>query len=139
MATTRSPFPGNTSAAVFNAILSKAPIPPTKLNLELPLKLEGIIDKALEKDRELRYQSAADLRTDLVRLKRDTDPARVPAPGEVVPRSRPSAEVIDSIAVSPFENASGDSETEYLADGITESIINSLSRLPKLETPGPVG
>ena len=132
MATTRSPFPGNTSAAVFNAILSKAPIPPTKLNLELPPKLEGIINKALEKDRELRYQSAADLRTDLVRLKRDTDPARVPAPGEVVPRSRSSVEVIDSIAVLPFENASGDPETEYLSDGITESIINSLSRLPKL-------
>ncbi len=132
MATARSPFPGNTSAAVFNAILSKAPIPPAKLNPELPPKLEGIINKALEKDRELRYQSAADLRTDLVRLKRDTDPARVPAPGEVVPRSRPSAEVIDSIAVLPFENASGDPETEYLSDGITESIINSLSRLPKL-------
>ena len=132
MATTRSPFPGNTSAAVFNAILNKAPISATKLNPELPPKLEGIIKKALEKDRELRYQSAADLRTDLVRLKRDTDPARVPAPGEVVPRSRPAAEVIDSIAVLPFENASGDPETEYLSDGITESIINSLSRLPKL-------
>jgi serine/threonine protein kinase/Flp pilus assembly protein TadD len=132
MATTRSPFPGNTSAAVFNAILNKAPISATKLNPELPPKLEGIIKKALEKDRELRYQNAADLRTDLVRLKRDTDPARVPAPGEVVPRSRPAAEVIDSIAVLPFENASGDPETEYLSDGITESIINSLSRLPNL-------
>ena len=54
------------------------------------------------------------------------------APGELVPRSRPSAEVIDSIALLPFENASGNPETEYLSDGITESIINSLSRLPKL-------
>jgi eukaryotic-like serine/threonine-protein kinase len=132
MATTRSPFPGNTSAAVFNAILSKAPIPPTKLNLELPPKLEGIINKALEKDRELRYQSAADLRTDLARLKRDRDSAGVPATGEVIPRSHPSGEFIDSIAVLPFENASADPEAEYLSDGITESIINSLSRLPKL-------
>ena len=132
MATTRSPFPGNTSAAILNAILNKAPIPPTRLNLQLPPKLEGIINKALEKDRELRYQSAADLRSDLVRLKRDTASTLTPSPRGVVPASRPSAEVIDSIAVLPFENASGDPETEYLSDGITESIINALSRLPKL-------
>ncbi len=73
MATGRQPFAGNTSAVIFNAILSQAPVSPVSLNPTLPPKLEEIINKALEKDRGLRYQSAGDMRADLQRLKRDTD------------------------------------------------------------------
>ena len=76
MATGRLPFAGNTSAAIFNAIISKPAVAPGRVNTDLPLELERIITKLLEKDRKLRYQSAADLRTDLARLKRDSDSGR---------------------------------------------------------------
>src|SRR6202521_153600 len=79
MATGRLPFPGNTSAVIFDAMLNQTPISPLRLNPRLPPKVEEIVNKALEKDRRLRYQSAADLRTDLARLKRDTDSAIAPA------------------------------------------------------------
>jgi TolB-like protein/Tfp pilus assembly protein PilF len=168
MATGQQAFTGNTSGVVFEAILNRAPTPPVRLNPAIPAQLEMIISKALEKDRGLRYQTAADLRADLQRLKRDTDSARVmPATTGFSPRyalrrnwphfvwggalivllavfalfagnlrdrllGRTGPAVIDSIAVLPFANVTKDSKTEYLSDGITESLINSLSQLPNL-------
>jgi serine/threonine protein kinase len=79
MATGALPFRGDTSALIFQAILDRAPTPPVRLNPDLPPKLEDIISKALEKDRNLRYQHAADIRADLQRLKRDTDTGRAVA------------------------------------------------------------
>ena len=76
MATGRLPFSGNTSAVVFDAILNKIPTPPLQINPGLPLQFEMILNKALEKDRDLRCQTAAELRADLKRLKRDTDSSR---------------------------------------------------------------
>ena len=81
MATGKQPFSGATTAVIFNAILSQAPPSPVTLNPEAPPKLEEIINKALEKDREIRYQHASDLRADLKRLKRDTDSGRAVAAG----------------------------------------------------------
>jgi serine/threonine protein kinase/tetratricopeptide (TPR) repeat protein len=79
MATGQLPFRGETSGMIFHAILERPPVPPVRINPEIPLKLEEIINKALEKDQILRYQHASDIRTDLQRLKRDTETARVAA------------------------------------------------------------
>jgi eukaryotic-like serine/threonine-protein kinase len=76
MATGQLPFPGKTSAVIFHAILDRDPVPALQLNPGLPVKLQEILDKLLEKDRDLRYQSAADLRGDLKRLKRDSESGR---------------------------------------------------------------
>src|SRR5271170_152211 len=82
MATGVLPFRGESSATIFEAILNRAPAPAMRLNPDLPARLEDIINKALEKDRDLRYQHASDIRTDLQRLKRDTDSSRqTPAAG----------------------------------------------------------
>ncbi len=102
MSTGMVPFRGDTSALIFQAILDRAPVSPIRLNPDLPPKLEDIINKALEKDRNLRYQHAADIRADLQRLKRDTDTGRaVAASSGSVPvahdsGSRPVAQPISS-------------------------------------------
>jgi eukaryotic-like serine/threonine-protein kinase len=90
MATGTMPFRGDTSAVVFHAILERAPIAPIRLNPDVSPKLEDIINKALEKDRNLRYQHAADMRADLQRLKRDTESGRKPA-AELMPEVAPAA------------------------------------------------
>jgi tetratricopeptide (TPR) repeat protein/predicted Ser/Thr protein kinase len=81
MATGVQPFRGDTSGVIANAILERAPVQPVRLNPDLPPKLEEVIHKALEKDRKLRYQSAADIRTDLQRLKRDSESSKAVVPG----------------------------------------------------------
>ena len=110
MATGRLPFNGPTSAVIFNAILSLDPAPATQLNHSLPPKLEEIIGKALEKDRDLRYQSAADLRGDLRRLKRDVESGRKSA--QAASSSPPvqesgSTPAYDSTPAAPRTSASG--------------------------------
>jgi serine/threonine protein kinase len=79
MATGRQPFTGNTSAIIFDAILNKPPTSSVRINPDLPAHLESVIDKCLEKDRTLRYQTASDLRADLQRLKRDTQSSKIAA------------------------------------------------------------
>src|SRR5258706_2527423 len=208
MATGAVPFRGDSTAMIFDAILNRAPVAPVRLNPDLPAELERMINRALEKDRELRYQHASEMRAELQRLKRDTDSSRSPAvaPAEsgtpVSSAGRPVAatsatipapsgsatagvtsvsgtvaaepssssvtaaeparrklwlvvgtvvaivlatlsaggyyflhrtpSAIDSVAVLPLTNATSNSEMDYLADGITEGVINHLSRLPQL-------
>jgi eukaryotic-like serine/threonine-protein kinase len=119
MATGMLPFRGESSGVIFNAILERPPAPSMRINPDLPAGLERIIDKCLEKDRNLRYQHASEVRADLQRLKRDTDSSKVAAVAEP-PMLR--------VAVLPFENLGGNPETEFLSDGITESLISSLSQ-----------
>jgi non-specific serine/threonine protein kinase len=126
MAAGQQAFAGSTSAIIFEAILNKAPAPLLSLNSELPDALEQIISKALEKDRNLRYQSAFELGTDLRRLKRDRDSGRVTAPA-----TGESAR-IRSLAVLPFTDMSPERDQEHFCDGIAEELITSLARIREL-------
>jgi eukaryotic-like serine/threonine-protein kinase len=195
MATGALPFRGETSAVICEAIMNRIPVAVVRLNHNVPPKLEDVINRALEKDRNLRYQHALDMRAELQRLKRDTDSERslvVPAATEIAHevRSLPissadgiqiddaeassdtqvlvgllgrhkksflalttvgililaglgygayrwvspgSRSTIESLAVLPFTNGDGDSNTDYLSDGITESLIANLTHVPELK------
>src|ERR1700680_2507554 len=197
MATGALPFHGESSGVICEAIVNRAPVAVVRLNPDLPPKLEDIIYRALEKDRELRYQHASEMRSELLRLKRDTDTGR-----SVVLSAAPSTDVvqgsmfvsmasaanmpmaraeagsdtqvvvglftrhkkafltfaaaaililmglsygayrwlspgsgspIDSLAVLPFTNGGGDANTDYLSDGITESLIDNLAHVPQIK------
>jgi non-specific serine/threonine protein kinase len=137
MATGSIPFSGATSAVIFDGILHSEVTPATKLNSRLPLALENIFGKALEKDPDLRYQTAAELRADLKRIKRDLDSSRRPAAEKAEASNAPPAGTVPtnkSVAVLYFENQSGAKEDEYLRDGITEDIITELSKIRGLNT-----
>ena len=122
MSTGRLPFSGNTSALVFEAILNRTPASPLRLNSQLSPELAKIIEKAMEKNPEARYQSAQQLHEDLKRLKHDSDSGRTAA--------AKGAE--KSLAVLYFENPGGAKEDEYFRDGITEDIITELSKIKEL-------
>ena len=161
MATGAVPFRGESTGVIFESILNRTPTPAVRLNPDLPPKLEEIINKCLEKDRNLRYQHASEIRTDLQRLKRDIESNRITGI-QVLPEKMPRhrklwlvlgvcvaaiglaaigtwflrssrSPQIDSIAVLPFTNVSGDTATDYLSDGITESLIASLTHVPELK------
>jgi serine/threonine protein kinase/tetratricopeptide (TPR) repeat protein len=160
MCTGTLPFRGDTSALTFNAILEHPPVSPVRMNPDVPKKLEEVIHKALEKDRNLRYQHASDIRTDLQRLKRDMESGRTATISEASSRwssrmrligatasvfviaivavaaiyFRSSGHApINSVAVLPFSNTSNDPNAEYLTDGITEGVIDRLSGLPNIK------
>ena len=133
MATGLPPFAGDTEAVIFEAILNRDPAPATQVNPKLPPGIEAILNKALEKDRTLRYQSATDLKTDLTRLKRDLDSGRRRA-AELGDSRRGAEKQADrSLAVLYFENTSGAKDDEYFRDGITEDIITELSKISGLK------
>jgi serine/threonine protein kinase len=161
MATGALPFRGESSGVIFKAILDGTPTSAVRLNPDLPVELERIINKCLDKDRNLRYQHASDIRTDLQRLKRDTESTRIPASQASPDKTlkgrtlwvvlaasitaiglaagaawylRPSgASQIDSIAVLPFVNVGGDANSDYLSEGIAESLTDSLTHVPQLK------
>jgi non-specific serine/threonine protein kinase len=132
MASGALPFQGDTSAVIFDAILNRDPTPIRELAPALPADFGRLLDKALEKDRTLRYQTATELKTDLVRIKRDLDSGRVRTADAASGRGQ-AAKAETSIAVLYMENLSGVKEDEYFRDGITEDIITELSKIQGLK------
>jgi serine/threonine protein kinase/tetratricopeptide (TPR) repeat protein len=128
MATGSLPFPGDTSAVIFDAILNREPQPAAEVNSALPLEFVRILEKCLEKDRTLRCQTATDLKTDLNRMKRNLESDRNRTKAKIDSDSG-SHKQRKSVAVLYFENLSGSKEDEYLRDGITEDVITELSKI----------
>jgi serine/threonine protein kinase/Flp pilus assembly protein TadD len=148
MATGTLPFRGESSGVIFDGIMNRDPLRAIRLNPDIPPKLEDIINKALEKDRETRYQFAAEMRADLKRLKREIETARSASTVVAVADSKsPSAAEKSvssfgadvaavqkkSVAVLYFENQSGAKEDEYFRDGITEDIVTEISKIAQLQ------
>jgi serine/threonine protein kinase/Flp pilus assembly protein TadD len=135
MATGSVPFSGATTAVIFDGILHSTAASAKELNPRLPLAFENILSKALEKDSDLRCQTAAELRADLKRLRRDIESSRRPVAEKTVRDSGSHAvpALQKSVAVLYFENQSGAKEDEYFRDGITEDIVTELSKIAQLE------
>jgi non-specific serine/threonine protein kinase len=134
MATGDRAFEGDTQAVVFDSILNRDPRPVAEANPAMPPALGPILEKALEKDRSLRYQTATELKTDLLRLRRKLDASRSgpTGPAAISDSKAPGRRAERSIAVLYFENLSGVKEDEYLRDGITEDILTDLSKIKGL-------
>jgi non-specific serine/threonine protein kinase len=131
MATGDRAFEGDSQAVVFDAILNRDPRPVAEANPSMPAALGPILEKAFEKDRNLRYQTATELKTDLLRLRRKLEASRVTTP-PLSDSKAPGRRAERSIAVLYFENLSGVKEDEYLRDGITEDILTDLSKIKGL-------
>src|SRR6202163_4383840 len=138
MSTGMVPFRGDTSALIFQAILDRAPVSPIRLNPDLPLKLEDIINKALEKDRNLRYQHAVDIRTDLQRLKRDTDTGRAVAAssGSVAAEQEPQPGGQESAQSASHVNVVLSASVTAPAPVETEVTAGKASRMPFVAAAG---
>jgi len=128
MATGRQAFGGGTAATTFDAILNGTPASIQQVNAALPAGLDRVIAKALAKDRRARYQTAAEFRDDLKRVKQDSDSGRTPRAGQSAATGRAPA----SVAVLYFENLSGAKDDEYFRDGMTEDVITELSKIKHL-------
>ena len=137
MATGTLPFAGATAAVIFDGILHSVPASAKELNSALPLAFENILGKALEKDPDLRCQSASELRADLKRLSRDLESSRRPATEKSTTGSGSAAHAVEqkrkSVAVLYFENQSGAKEDEYFRDGITEDVVTEISKIAQLQ------
>ena len=132
MATCKRPFTGNTAAVIFDAILHATPTPAARLNSKIPQELERIVAKAMQKERELRYQAATEISSDLKRLKRDLDSGQARRAVTLPARKAARHSRIRSLAVLPLVDLSHDDAQAYFADGMTEALITDLAKVGAL-------